>query len=232
MDTNWKPNFKNKITKEELIIDYIENNKTMKQLCEKYNCSSTTLKRLFKFHQIARKIDLKNLTGKNIGKWKVLEEVKSKSGHSVWKVICTCGAIEEVCGYSLRKGASKGCNSCKYKTKNQHRNWKGYEEISATIWSRIIHNAKTRKYNVEISIKYAWDLFVKQNRTCVLTKLPLKFGSYTIDEETTASLDRIDSSKGYIYDNVRWIHKHINVMKSNLPDNIFKNYCKLIVENS
>ena len=42
------------------------------------------------------------------------------------------------------------------------------------------------------------------------------------------SVDRIDSSKGYIIDNIRWIHKDINVMKNSFSDEYFTYLCKLI----
>lgn len=47
----------------------------------------------------------------------------------------------------------------------------------------------------------------------------------------TASLDRIDSSKGYLENNVQWVHKDINWMKQDYSHEEFLQYCKLIYEN-
>jgi len=44
----------------------------------------------------------------------------------------------------------------------------------------------------------------------------------------TASLDRIDSSKGYIEENVHWVHKRINVMKGNMSEQEFLNFCEAV----
>ena len=44
----------------------------------------------------------------------------------------------------------------------------------------------------------------------------------------TASLDRIDSSKGYIEGNIQWVHKDINRMKGDSSDNDFIKLCKII----
>jgi hypothetical protein len=44
----------------------------------------------------------------------------------------------------------------------------------------------------------------------------------------TASVDRIDSSKGYFLDNIRWVHKTINYMKMDLEDIEFLNLCRNI----
>lgn len=46
----------------------------------------------------------------------------------------------------------------------------------------------------------------------------------------TASLDRIDSLKGYTIDNVQWIHKHINYMKIDLTEQEFFHFIKQIYE--
>ena len=45
----------------------------------------------------------------------------------------------------------------------------------------------------------------------------------------TASIDRIDSSKGYERGNVQFVHKDINAMKWNLSLAKFMEYCKLIL---
>ena len=38
----------------------------------------------------------------------------------------------------------------------------------------------------------------------------------------------IDSSKGYIKDNVQWVHKDVNFMKQSLPQEKFIDYCRKI----
>ena len=44
----------------------------------------------------------------------------------------------------------------------------------------------------------------------------------------TASLDRIDSTKGYTKNNIQWVHKTINKMKNVLHDEEFIQWCNLI----
>jgi hypothetical protein len=46
----------------------------------------------------------------------------------------------------------------------------------------------------------------------------------------TASLDRIDSKLGYIPGNIQWVHKTINRMKVNLPEEDFVYFCRLITD--
>lgn len=48
----------------------------------------------------------------------------------------------------------------------------------------------------------------------------------------TASLDRIDSSKGYTEDNVWWINKHVNIMKNVYELDYFLDICSLITKKN
>jgi len=112
----------------------------------------------------------------------------------------------------------------------------GYEGISGTIWASIKGNAKTRKIPFLITIKYAWDLFLRQDKKCALSGLYLEFGhgylSKHFRSKTTASLDRINSKLGYIEGNVQWVHKDINLMKWKLPQERFIDMCKKVTENA
>lgn len=82
----------------------------------------------------------------------------------------------------------------------------GYEEITGTRWGSIKGWAKDRGIDFLITIEQAWELFIKQDRKCALTGDILVFAKNTIEalnNFTTASLDRIDSSKGYTLDNIQ-----------------------------
>jgi hypothetical protein len=48
----------------------------------------------------------------------------------------------------------------------------------------------------------------------------------------TASLDRIDSSKGYEEGNIQWVHKHINFMKRTYSQEYFIDMCKKVADNN
>jgi len=56
---------------------------------------------------------------------------------------------------------------------------------------------------------------------CPLSGRSLTFPQFSGDCSHTASLDRIDSKKGYVRGNVRWVHKVVNVMKKNMEDSRF-----------
>lgn len=119
----------------------------------------------------------------------------------------------------------------KYYGKDHH-NWSGYQEISHTHWVSIKRAAKRRSKEIDfnITIEEAWDLFIEQNRKCALSGVEIKFSPTGANryEKTTASLDRIDSSKGYCLNNCQWVHKNINVMKMSLSDKEFIDWCSKV----
>jgi hypothetical protein len=48
---------------------------------------------------------------------------------------------------------------------------------------------------------------------------------------TNASIDRIDSSKGYVVDNIQFVCRIANTAKSDLSQEDFINLCKTIINN-
>jgi len=106
--------------------------------------------------------------------------------------------------------------------------FKGYGELSHSYFTNTKHGAIGRGLSFDVTIKYLWDLFLMQDRKCALSGIPLSFSSCYACKDGNASLDRIDSTRGYIPGNVQWVHQEINYLKSNLPNDVFINYCKAI----
>jgi hypothetical protein len=105
--------------------------------------------------------------------------------------------------------------------------WRGYEDISLTVWNSYRRNAAERDLPFDISIEEGWSVFLKQRRRCALTGLPISF-SRTRRDGRSASIDRIDSTKGYCSGNVQWVHKLVNRLKGDLPESVFLSLCRLI----
>ena len=106
----------------------------------------------------------------------------------------------------------------------------GFEGISGTFWARVKSNAKARNLLLSISPEEAWKIFLQQDRKCALSGVELQFGHSWFD--TTASLDRIDSSGNYTPFNVCWVHKTINIMKNVLPIELFIEWCQKVAGHS
>lgn len=177
------------------------------------------------------KIDINQYINKEINGVLVIKEVKSVGkGTRIRGKCLSCNKYKEFNFSQLLH--RKGKNSCgcrKHALGNKSPRWKGYEEISAVIFNQLKRNAKLRKLEFKITIREIWNLFLRQKRKCALSGVDLKFGLNRFDL-TTASLDRIDSSKGYLLNNVQWVHRDINYMKQEFNNKQFVCLCKKIYE--
>jgi hypothetical protein len=120
-------------------------------------------------------------------------------------------------------------NDIELQIRSHHKNWRGYGNLSMMRYTKYAYNAKRRSHVFNLSIEYLWQLFIKQRGLCALSGIPINF--HTKSRETTnstASLDRIDSLKGYIENNVQWIYKDLNFIKHKLTQERFKELCCLI----
>lgn len=91
--------------------------------------------------------------------------------------------------------------------------YSGDGEISQSYLSRIKAQARSRGHQFLLSKEYIINLMHKQNYKCILSGVDIRLDSYSKDSSSTASLDRIDSSNGYIEGNVQWVHKDVNLIK-------------------
>lgn len=165
-----------------------------------------------------------NLLGHQFGDLTVIKSV-TKNNKKFWLVKCKCGNKKLYITTSLtRKNGIKHCQRCAV--------WTGYKEISGTYWTRIQQSAKKRNLRFNLKIEYVWDLFEKQNRKCALSGVDINFYSkYNRNcKKQKASLDRINSKKGYIKGNVQWVHKDINFMKQSKSNEEFIIYANLITK--
>lgn len=175
---------------------------------------------------MVKQVDLSGLKCKS---WTVLPHRKVVSKNTVWLCECECGLQKFIRQAELLKGWPSRCPECWTPTAisgKNHGHWKGCGDISGHRWSEIRRCGERRNIPFEIIIQEAWTLFLAQNRCCVLTGIKLSF------DERTASLDRIDSSKGYTMDNIQWVHKIINQMKWSLTDQELLSWCQAVVAHA
>ncbi|CAB4191338.1 hypothetical protein UFOVP1229_20 [uncultured Caudovirales phage] len=110
---------------------------------------------------------------------------------------------------------------------------KGHGDISGSYWCSLRNGANSRELEFSIDPEYAWAVFVEQNGECALSGVPVvlvkrRHLMLSGIAEQTASLDRIDSSKGYVQGNVQWIHKALQGMKMSMPDAVFIEWCNSV----
>tara|TARA_Y100000034_G_scaffold89161_1_gene107240 strand:- start:459 stop:1007 length:549 start_codon:yes stop_codon:yes gene_type:complete len=166
----------------------------------------------------------KSLVGQKFHHLTVVGYAGTERFNRMWNCRCSCGVTKKISTQKLNSGQYKSCGHLK-----SGYAWRGVGEISRTYWGSIKRNAKTRDFDFTITMEMAWKLFLEQNRKCVYTGLPLSLSIKCGLSNQTASLDRIDSSKGYIDGNVQWVHKDVNNMKWDFSVEYFLELCHLIV---
>ncbi len=166
-------------------------------------------------------------SGDTVGKWTILEfKGYSKVGGSNTQYLCecSCGVQKLVLTTNLYK-TSKQCNKCRSKSLITRKH------LMDQLWNVLNHGAKRRNIEVKITKDDMLTQFEKQQRKCALTGVDLVIylerDKYT---QTTASLDRIDNTKGYLIDNIQWVHKKINALKNDFEQSEFIEWCKLIAQ--
>lgn len=200
--------------------------------CGKFKTTTTSLLKSGKHHSCGCKNKKtgpprndKDVVGKKFNSFLILEYAgKDKWRQILYKYRCDCG--NEGIIPRCRIGKIKKCPECRYG---------GYEEITQAYWTRIQIGAKSResdnrKIDFNLKIEDIWNLFLEQDRKCALTGVDLHFPKTRSGRDQNASLDRIDSLKGYTVDNVQWVHKKVNELKWSLSTDELYHWCDLIMK--
>lgn len=166
--------------------------------------------------------------GEVYGDWTLVDiSVDPKHGLKVYKCQCKCGRYIKKKYIELNsKIKVEGCGYCRTEI--------GYEDISNRYFNAIKKGASSRNIEFNITIQDIWDQYIKQNRKCFYTGTEIIFERKPLRNRglinQTASIDRIDSTKGYTKDNIHIVHKSINVMKSSLSSDDFIQLCNIVAK--
>lgn len=182
-----------------------------------------------------------NILGQRFGLLTVVEQrPPTPVGHSTWLCRCDCGKEVIRTSTSMKRSQFSSCG-CWHREGVENPLYRGVGEISGNWFWSVVHRAASGRKSrsslerkIDIDIQFIWDLFLKQDRKCALSGIVLTFPKSSKKEHmksSTASLDRINSSKGYTKDNVQWVHKDINRMKNIYSQEHFINMCKAVSEN-
>lgn len=121
------------------------------------------------------------------------------------------------------------------RTGKPQKNTVKFGEIHKSYIYILRARALNRQLEFDLTGDYLWELFLFQNKKCALSNMDIGFPKTwgpKSKTEITASLDRIDSGKGYIIGNVQWLHKTINIMKMDMSDTQFITFCKMVANNA
>ena len=193
----------------------------------KHGVSRTTLTRRLKQLKLTRKYTKTNhcLPHKH-GRITAISISIDDTGRVSYDCSCDCGRKLKMRKLDYFKFTE--CGRCRNTGEGNHK-WKGVGKLSGTCWKHIKQSIyrKSRILEFSISQEYAWELYLLQKGKCALSGLEINFPD-KVDDGNFPSLDRIDSSKGYIKDNVQWVHKDLNTMKWSLSQDRFLELCELV----
>jgi hypothetical protein len=184
---------------------------------------------------------IKDITGIRSGKLVALRPVNPENRYcdenrkvTLWECQCDCGnkttvRAERMSGkYKYKScGCLIGSRHIRFVTK---RGYKLPEDralpnefcgcIPMWYFNQTKRSSTKRRIEFNVTATYVNDVFLKQNKKCVLSGVDLVFGLTKFDNKnkTTASMDRIDSWRGYVEGNIQWLHKDANIFKGRKSD--------------
>jgi len=138
---------------------------------------------------------------------------------------CDCGNTVKVLATLLGKNKTNNCG-CRPRGL-----WQGVGDFSGTVYYRLKRGAQVRHIPFKVSPQQLWNLFVQQNKKCALTGLDIEL-SLESREAGTASVDRKNSRRGYFPDNIQWVHKDVNLMKSNFTQEYYVALCRSVAQHT
>lgn len=92
----------------------------------------------------------------------------------------------------------------------------------------IKKNAAKRGIEFQIDVKYVYSVYLRQNKECSLTGVPLVFNYET--KKCNVSIDRIDSNKPYVKRNIQLVSKDANFAKWMFSQKYFIQLCKMVAD--
>ena len=145
-----------------------------------------------------------------------------------YKPCSSCGELQSYLRKNYAEESFKNQKECKAcsnkKTDNCHRGF--YQDIRISWFNKFKTSAELRNISFTITIEYVWELFKEQDYRCSLTGWPI--GWAEAGSNHTASLDRIDSDKGYEIGNIQIVHKDVNMAKQQYSQDYFIEICKAV----
>lgn len=216
--------------KKSTVFELFKNNLNVFQISKKTKISRPTIKKWLieeGFKPLTRSEFCKQRVPilKEIGDFKLIEDTKLRttSGEIKYKWEC------KQCKNQIIRNrvAIKAYNTCKTcKIEKEFKN-----SLSKVMYNRFKKSADTRNIKFDVSREYLTELLKTQDFKCALSGNTLKCPdnpSERVARNYNISLDRIDSKKGYLKNNVQWVTKKVNLMKRTLKEEDFIKLCEQI----
>lgn len=139
-----------------------------------------------------------------------------------------CNATQSYSRLDHLKSAIRGdwkCKSCS----SFSNNFKGRLGLMPYTWFEMKRKGGiSRGLLWDLEPQNIVDLYTEQEGKCALTGWPISWAEKGLT--ATVSIDRIDSSEGYIKNNVQLLHKDVNMAKQQYSQDYFIEMCKAIAD--
>jgi hypothetical protein len=142
----------------------------------------------------------------------------------------SCGGVQNYTTKGELSRAIKNntiCRSCRNKQGNGNKG--NYRDIPISWFDEKRRKAISRNKEFDITIEYLWSIYLKQNKVCALSGVPLDFNRES--NIGMVSIDRINNDKGYVKRNIQLVDKRVNFMKYIYTQKEFIEMCKRVAKH-
>lgn len=160
--------------------------------------------------------------------WTIIDGPRIYNNTQQWLAQCECGNTRWFqANELLNENKCFKCSKCMASVRMSTfiKNKGAIGELTIGKYNKLKKSAENRKIPFTVTIEFLWDLFIKQNGICAIT-------GDKIESIKKASLDRIDSNKGYVKNNVQWVTYQANVSKHVMSMDQLYEFCKKVLNNA
>lgn len=189
-----------------------------------------------KFEALPKAKAPKDLTGLRFGNLYVIDfshrQRTSYATRIFWNCLCDCGITRQTQTYHLTSEDVLSCGKCQFSRDRKSANAKNKlpKGIAAmrSIYRSYKSNAKEKNRIFEVTFDDFVKLVSKDCHYCGSVP-PMRLQKTNFNEGCLANgLDRVDSTKGYLLDNIVPCCSHCNTIKLDLTYTEFTNHIKKI----
>lgn len=145
------------------------------------------------------------------------------------KACRTCGQSKPIADFYAKRNDCKSCH-------NSKRQQSRFYDLATSMASNAMQRAKKKGIDFDITRQDILDMKEQQQNRCALSGWEMDWELASLGKRrcppTRVSLDRIDSSGGYVIGNVQLVCDIVNRVKNNYSEEDFVRMCVAVAENS
>ena len=176
-----------------------------------------------------------DITGQRFGRLTVTKKLRFRdTAGYIWACRCDCGKEHSASLGNLKSGDVRSCGCLRREMASARMSLRNKVWLEKVGINPHIENTVAKDFRIRLS----WYKRNASKRGVKFTLGPKEFMTllsgpcFYCGLEVSMGIDRINSKEGYIEGNVQWLHKIVNIMKWNLSQDEFINWCRLVCQNN